>query len=210
MTSPDGITWTPQTAAANIFWRSVTYGGSLFVAVAYDGAGNRVMTSPDGVNWTLRAAAANNGWYSVTYGGGLFVAVSTSGAGNRVMTSPDGVTWTIGASAANNSWSSVTYGGGLFVAVSDDGHPNQVMTSGTSSGGSGTSSTPTPWAPTQQVGLPATGSCTDVDASQLTWGASILGGWKQSWAMWANKGTGGPVCTRDLDYNTSTGTWSPA
>ena len=45
MTSPDGITWTIRTSAANNFWSSVTYGGGLFVAVAQDGTGNRVMTS---------------------------------------------------------------------------------------------------------------------------------------------------------------------
>jgi hypothetical protein len=73
-----------------------------------------------------------------------------------------------------------------------------------------TSSTLGPWAPDQQVGLPATGSCTVVDQSQLTWGANILGGWKQSWAWWANNGNGGPVCSRDLVYNNSTGTWIPA
>ncbi len=46
MTSPDGITWTSRTSAANLVWNSVTYGNSQFVAVASTGNFNRVMTSP--------------------------------------------------------------------------------------------------------------------------------------------------------------------
>jgi predicted RecA/RadA family phage recombinase len=87
MTSPDGITWTSRTSAADNEWQSVTYGNGLFVAVAASGSGNRVMTSPDGITWTSRTSAADNEWQSVTYGNGLFVAVAQSGTGNRVMTS---------------------------------------------------------------------------------------------------------------------------
>ncbi|MFM2374746.1 MAG: hypothetical protein RLZZ234_741, partial [Candidatus Parcubacteria bacterium] len=116
-TSPDGITWTSRTSAADNTWRSVTYGNGLFVAVAQTGTGNRVMTSTDGITWTSRTSAADNSWYSVTYGNGLFVAVAFSGTGNRVMTSPDGITWTSRTSAADHVWDSVTYANGLFVAV---------------------------------------------------------------------------------------------
>ncbi len=95
MTSPDGITWTSRTSAADNDWVSVTWGGptgsELFVAVSYSGTGNRVMTSPDGITWTSRTSAADNSWRSVTWGGPtgseLFVAVSNTGTGNRVMTS---------------------------------------------------------------------------------------------------------------------------
>ena len=45
MTSPDGINWTIRTSAADNFWGSVAYGNGLWVAVAIDGTGNRVMTS---------------------------------------------------------------------------------------------------------------------------------------------------------------------
>jgi len=130
MTSPDGITWTLRTSAADNDWYSVCYGNGLFVAVSITGTGNRVMTSPDGITWTARTSAANNNWYSVTYGNGMFVAVSITGTGNRVMTSPDGITWTIRTSAANNNWYSVAYGNGMFVAVAYSGTGNRVMTSG--------------------------------------------------------------------------------
>ena len=124
-----GVNWTARTSATGNGWRSITYGNGLFVAVAENGNGNRVMTSPDGITWTSRTSAADNYWNSVTYGNGLFVAVASTGTGNRVMTSPDGITWTAQTSAADNSWNSVTYGNGLFVAVAQSGAGNRVMTS---------------------------------------------------------------------------------
>lgn len=91
MTSPDGITWTSRTSAADNAWRSVTWGNYLFVAVANTGGGNNVMTSPDGTTWTIRTSPSST-WNIVTYGYGLFVAVSSMST--RVMTSPNGITWT--------------------------------------------------------------------------------------------------------------------
>ncbi len=38
MTSPDGVTWTAQTAPESNHWESVTYGNGLFVAVSLVGA----------------------------------------------------------------------------------------------------------------------------------------------------------------------------
>jgi hypothetical protein len=87
MTSPDGITWTSRTAAADNDWYSVVYGNGQFVSVSYDGSGNRVMTSADGMTWTSRTSAADHQWRSVTYANGGFVAVADSGTGTRVMTS---------------------------------------------------------------------------------------------------------------------------
>ncbi len=119
-----GSIWTARSAAEANSWRSVTYDGGLFVAVAPNGG---VMTSPDGITWTARSAAEANAWVSVTYGDGLFVAVAETGT-NRVMTSPDGIIWTAQSAAEANQWTSVTYGGGQFVAVAQNG-TNRVMTS---------------------------------------------------------------------------------
>ena len=83
--------WTIRVSAADNNWHSVCWSPELglFAAVAFSGAGNRVMTSPDGINWTIRVSAADNGWRSVCWSPelGLFAAVATSGTGNRVMTS---------------------------------------------------------------------------------------------------------------------------
>ena len=132
MTSPDGITWAPQSAAENNNWYSVTYGDDLFVAVGtIAAAGTGVMTSPDGITWARRdhPLGQPNDWRSVTYGNDLFVAVSDSGT-KRVMTSPDGITWTARdhPALASNNWYSVTYGNDLFVAVARSGN-KRVMTS---------------------------------------------------------------------------------
>ena len=82
MTSPDGSTWTNRTAAAASSWQSVTYGGTMFVAVSSSGT---AMQSPDGVTWSSRTVPQANSWNSVTSGAdGSFVAVSSSGT-SRVM-----------------------------------------------------------------------------------------------------------------------------
>ncbi len=128
-----GVTWTYATAGS-FYWRAVTFGDGLFVAVASQfiatSSAYFISTSPDGVFWTTRLAPATNAWFGVTYGNGLFVAVATTGTGNRVMTSSDGITWTIRVSATDYEWYDVTYGNGLFVAVAaTSGTNDSVMTS---------------------------------------------------------------------------------
>jgi hypothetical protein len=59
MTSPDGITWTIRTSAADNNWIGVAYGNGLFVAVALSGTGNRVMTSGEFGLAARTTAAAN-------------------------------------------------------------------------------------------------------------------------------------------------------
>jgi len=142
MTSPDGITWTARTSAADNEWISVTWGGPAgqekFVAVAASGSGNRVMTSPDGITWTSQISPADNGWGSVVWDGPegeeQFVAVSNSGTAQRVMTSPDGVEWTLRDTPSGTGWRWVTWGGPegdeKFVAVADSGTGDRAMTSG--------------------------------------------------------------------------------
>ncbi|MEO8234982.1 MAG: T9SS type A sorting domain-containing protein, partial [Flavobacterium sp.] len=92
VTSPDGITWTPQFSAANN-WSSVTYGNSLFVAISRGGGSttNVVVTSPDGINWTGRTVPAQLNMtfmFGVCYGNNLFVGVGANMMGNDIMTSP--------------------------------------------------------------------------------------------------------------------------
>ena len=55
----------------------------------------------------------------------------------------------------------------------------------------------------QQVGLPASGSCSDVPASAGHWIGAPMGGWAKSWAWWPNGGRGGPVCTREVETTES-------
>jgi hypothetical protein len=56
----------------------------------------------------------------------------------------------------------------------------------------------------QQVPMPVSDTCSEVDDEQFAWGTGLRGGWSKSWAQWANDGLGGPVCTRTLVYS---GSW---
>jgi hypothetical protein len=51
----------------------------------------------------------------------------------------------------------------------------------------------------QQVGVPASGDCVDVDPITGHYPGYPIGGWSKSWAQWINDGTGGPVCTREVE-----------
>lgn len=62
---------------------------------------------------------------------------------------------------------------------------------------------PVPVAPMQQVGMPASGLCADVDDAQLGWNTGIRGGWWSSWAEWLR----GPVCARQFVYDASLAGW---
>jgi uncharacterized surface anchored protein len=130
MTSPDGITWTTRTPAADNTWISVTWGGPTgqekFIAVSSNGTGNRVMTSANGITWTTRTSAADNSWRAVTWGGPAgqekIVAVSGSGTGNRVMTSDFATSApsapTINSIASGDNSLTIT-----FTAAADGGSP---------------------------------------------------------------------------------------
>lgn len=128
MTSPDGVTWTQQSAPVITTWYGICYGRGLFVAVGYSGSTTNVMTSPDGINWTLRTAGNNGAYYtSVVFARGLFVATASGDA--HVLTSSDGITWTPHAVPQANAWWSITFGNGLFVAVAYALGTHRVMTS---------------------------------------------------------------------------------
>ena len=67
-------------------WMCVTYGDGLFVAVAKNNIGNRVMISLDGINWTIRSTSGlDYVWNSVSYGNGRFVAVAPATNGVQTM-----------------------------------------------------------------------------------------------------------------------------
>jgi hypothetical protein len=66
---------------------------------------------------------------------------------------------------------------------------------------------PTPADVLQQVGLPKSGTCADVDDSKLNWAGVSAGSWTPSWAQWINNGSGGAICGRTLYYAPS-GRWA--
>ena len=124
ITSPDGVTWTPQQDPGTDTlkqWRSVAYGAGRFVAVADfgDSGTARVMTSTDGVNWSYATSVPTNAaWKGLAFGGGKFVATASTGT---VMTSTDGLTWSLASSSPlSGGANSINYGNGRFVVVGND------------------------------------------------------------------------------------------
>lgn len=134
MTSPDGLTWTLRACALRE-WGDVTYGNGFFVAVAFGGAGTKVMRSSNGSSWTDHDAASplgENDWSAIAFGEGVFVAVSSAiGTWDRAMRSTDnGITWELQPSSAFDSqFGSIAYGNGRFVAVAYSANDFFIMTS---------------------------------------------------------------------------------
>jgi len=126
LTSPDGVTWTPESIDAphDTALQSVCFGNGLFVAgTSGSDQSPGILTSPDGVNWAAQVPAGVvgglgiEGLDSVAYGNGLFVAVGPSPTQAAVLTSPDGTNWTtvdVGISGVLNG---VSFIHGAFVAV---------------------------------------------------------------------------------------------
>lgn len=59
----------------------------------------------------------------------------------------------------------------------------------------------------QQVGVPASGKCSDVASPTGHWAGFPFGGWGKSWAQWINNGKGGPVCTREITFSPTLGAY---
>lgn len=53
-------------------------------------------------------------------------------------------------------------------------------------------------------------ACASVSRPDLDWSGVDSGNWTQSWAMWPNGGTGGPVCNRVLWFDSNSSRWSSA
>ena len=145
-TSPDGRTWTDQTAAlesndsvlADVIWT-----GSIFIALGNSNRGrfgiaSVILTSPDGVTWT-RQFGANAFLMDVAWNGTLFVAVGGHANQGIIFTSPDGRMWTQSRvnifyplrSVICNSTKFVTVGINGVLATSSDGQKWTNRKSGT-------------------------------------------------------------------------------
>ena len=70
------MTWAVQSSGTNDSFHAVTWNGSKFVAVGWNGV---ILTSPDGVTWAMQNSGTNNYLLGVTWGESQFVAVGGSG-----------------------------------------------------------------------------------------------------------------------------------
>ena len=94
LTSANGSSgWTTQESPVSDAIFDITYSGTQFVAVGFNG---RVVTSPDGMSWSQESSGISKVINAVGYGNGLYVAaggISSVDTG-YVWTSPDGAEWT--------------------------------------------------------------------------------------------------------------------
>ncbi len=121
--SVDLNSWTLRAMPSNAFWKSVTYGGGTFVAVAYlnsaSAAAAIAASSTNGTTWTSRTLPTTALWNAVTYANSQFVAIAANST--AAATSPDGTTWTARTLPSVKGWSGIVYGAGLYVVIAGDG-----------------------------------------------------------------------------------------
>jgi len=124
MWSDDGFIWYLVTPPTTNNLTGVTWGNSLFVAVADSGTDDRVITSPTGAVWTARdTTGLNDNWQDITHYNKKFIAVSDFGT-YRVMNSVDAINWTGRITPQYYQYRSVSGGGGKYVMVSQNAGTN--------------------------------------------------------------------------------------
>ena len=87
ITSPDGVTWSPQTSGTSSTLRDIAWDGSQFVAVGDSGT---ILTSPGGIDWSAQSSGVTETLEKIIWNGSQFVAV---GHYETILTSSDGITW---------------------------------------------------------------------------------------------------------------------
>lgn len=156
---------------------------------------------------------AVNGAYSVTYTGSYAFAPGTYWVGVAAVTGSPGYhaaqgiqpsPWTWDTNPGNelltintgSTWATYSFSASPMITL--------LIPSLDVNGGS-TSSAPADLL--QQIAVPSSGTCADVQDESLRWGTGLSGGWQLTWAQWMNAGKGGAVCTRTLVYGTALGRW---
>lgn len=122
-----GEGWLQNSLPTSRAWRTVTYGGDKFVALAKDAAYGAYST--DGISWGEITLPASREWWTATYGNGKFVAIAQNSAYGAYST--DGITWTEMTLPASRVWQKVAYGDGKFVAVASSSDKGAYSTDGT-------------------------------------------------------------------------------
>ncbi len=82
-TSANGTSWTSRTPAANNYWKSVAFSGSLLAALSDSGTSSRNMYSSDGVTWTLSRSQLAGLMRGVTIAG-IATAAATHALGATI------------------------------------------------------------------------------------------------------------------------------
>ncbi|QIP13057.1 T9SS type A sorting domain-containing protein [Spirosoma aureum] len=116
LTSPDGLSWTPQVSGTGKSLNDIAYGAGQFIAVGDNGT---LITSADAVTWSPQVSGTPQHILVAAYGAGLFLVAGHDG---MIKTSTDGVTWINRQSGIASTLRSMTAGpNGLLVAVGNNG-----------------------------------------------------------------------------------------
>jgi hypothetical protein len=165
-------------------------------------------------SWTPMGILAQHSWtpdtapsdFLVSYTGSISLAPGTYYAAQRYTSAFSGqASGGDGALSSPWQWGPPVSGNYAYYFTTDSGSTWNLYSNSYSSSITLSDGPPEPAAGSasilQQVPVPATGSCTDVQDSALSWSTGLTGGWGRSWAEWNQ----GPVCTRNLAY--SNGRW---
>jgi hypothetical protein len=119
MTSPDGSSWTSQTATTADTWNWAAYGNGVYVAISNGTAKTNALTSSDGITWTNNTGVLPSGVRTgLSFSNGLFVVTYGSSVSNSVYYSSNGTSWTqSGALGQTGSWYGPTYANGKWTVV---------------------------------------------------------------------------------------------
>ncbi len=123
-TSPDGVTWTPQTSSVAQSLNDVIWTGSQFMAV---GNNDTILTSPDGVNWQVVRSSSVFNYYGVAWNGSQYVLVGrgaspTTTSRGWMWTSSDGAVWTQRFYDPDTNYRSPIWSGTLFALLDNKGN----------------------------------------------------------------------------------------
>lgn len=124
MTSPDGITWTTQTAPVHA-WFNLCWSGDLgmFVCTNGDFTTSSIMYSYDAITWTNSPIANLPTLGRVDWSPqlGVFVAVAQEQT-HGIQISVDGINWVAHAATSNNVWNAIAWGNsvGRFAILPQD------------------------------------------------------------------------------------------
>lgn len=125
--SPDGVTWSPQTSGTANALRSVEFAVDLNIWIAV-GAGGTIITSPDFITWTPRTSGVATELRDVFYNSATLTVVVV-GLSNAIRTSSNGTaysgaTWSGSAdiysavfSPFTNLWCAVGSSGAILQSV---------------------------------------------------------------------------------------------
>jgi len=154
------------------------------------------------------APAEASAWNSTLFPGigiplgtqrGGFTGLSMTAMQDVTTFGPAGLNWDIaGDCALTQVWS--------LCSTRNDGFPTLSIFTLADRSGDDPEQAPPPIL--QQVGLLPGQRCADLDIPELNWAGVTSGGWGQSWAEWAVPVTGGPVCVRELFYDSPRSQWA--